>query len=167
MVTQKRGLWSVFLTWWEISGYSGIWPVAAARSEWHGWLAGKLSRLLFSFDWDTEMYTTVVVFNRGHSNNLGRYHSHVSVLLWIGWTWVDHDDRFYLPTSPQTWSLLTAEEQTLAVSRLAADNTHHVTLGDIAESNRKQALQALTDWKVWLWMIMFFCGSVANTSISK
>lgn len=74
---------------------------------------------------------------------------------------------FYLPASPETWSILTLEEQQLAVSRLAFEDGRHVSLGDLDASNRKQAIKAMTDWKVWMWMIMFFSGSVANTSISK
>lgn len=77
--------------------------------------------------------------------------------------------RFYLPASPDTWSRLTPEERVLAIARLQEDGTisHHVTLADINASNRKQVYKALTDWKVWVWMLMFFSGSVANTSISK
>lgn len=80
---------------------------------------------------------------------------------------------FYLPSSPETWSRLTLEEQRLAVSRLAIEDGggrrhNHVSLGDLDDaSNREQAIKALVDWKVWLWMVMFFSGSVANTSISK
>lgn len=74
---------------------------------------------------------------------------------------------FYLPASPETWSILTLEEQQLAVSRLALEDGRHVSLGDLDASNRKQAIKAMTDWKVWMWMVMFFSGSVANTSISK
>ena len=58
----------------------------------------------------------------------------------------------------------------LAVSRLNEDgevHLTHVTLGDLDASNKKQALKALTDWKVWMYMVMFFCGSVPNTSVSK
>ncbi|KAI8145093.1 major facilitator superfamily domain-containing protein [Fennellomyces sp. T-0311] len=72
---------------------------------------------------------------------------------------------FYLPASPETWDRLSSEERALAVSRL--EDRAHVTLGDLDASNRKQAFKALTDWKVWIWMIMFFSGSVANTSISN
>ena len=60
---------------------------------------------------------------------------------------------------------MSQEERELAVSRL--EDREHVTLGDMDASNRKQAFKALTDWKVWIWMVMFFSGSVANTSISK
>lgn len=79
---------------------------------------------------------------------------------------------FYLPSSPETWSRLTLEEQRLAVSRLAIEDGgkrhNHASLGDLDDaSNREQAIKALVDWKVWLWMVMFFSGSVANTSISK
>ncbi|KAJ8653364.1 hypothetical protein O0I10_011015 [Lichtheimia ornata] len=79
---------------------------------------------------------------------------------------------FYLPSSPETWSRLTLEEQRLAVSRLAIEDGgqhhHHVSLRDLDDaSNREQAIKALVDWKVWLWMVMFFSGSVANTSISN
>ncbi|KAL1930106.1 hypothetical protein VTP01DRAFT_1260 [Rhizomucor pusillus] len=76
---------------------------------------------------------------------------------------------FYLPASPDTWSRLTPEERALAIARLQEDGTisHHVTLADINASNRKQVYKALTDWKVWVWMLMFFSGSVANTSISN
>ncbi|CDS05951.1 hypothetical protein LRAMOSA08479 [Lichtheimia ramosa] len=74
---------------------------------------------------------------------------------------------FYLPASPETWSILTLEEQQLAVSRLALEDGRHVSLGDLDASNRKQAIKAMTDWKVWMWMVMFFSGSVANTSISN
>lgn len=77
---------------------------------------------------------------------------------------------FYLPASPSDWPIFTEEEKLLAISRLNEDGdaSHvHVTLGDLDASNKKQALKALTDWKVWLYMVMFFCGSVPNTSISK
>jgi len=77
---------------------------------------------------------------------------------------------FYLPASPSTWSIFTEEEKILAIERLDEDGeiiNHHITLGDLDASNKKQALKALTDWKVWMYMIMFFCGSVPNTSISK
>lgn len=77
---------------------------------------------------------------------------------------------FYLPESPSTWSIFTEEERVLAVTRLNEDghvDHTHMTLGDLDASNKKQALKALTDWKVWMYMIMFFCGSVPNTSISK
>ncbi|KAI8093206.1 major facilitator superfamily domain-containing protein [Halteromyces radiatus] len=73
---------------------------------------------------------------------------------------------FYLPASPDTWNMLTEEEQIVAVRRLEASQPH-TTLGDLDASNKKQACKALTDWKVWTWMIMFFCGSVPNTSISN
>jgi hypothetical protein len=75
-----------------------------------------------------------------------------------------------LPASPSTWSAFTEEEKLLAIERLSEDGeiiNHHITLGDLDASNKKQALKALTDWKVWMYMIMFFCGSVPNTSISK
>ncbi|CEI98925.1 hypothetical protein CU097_008505 [Rhizopus azygosporus] len=76
---------------------------------------------------------------------------------------------FYLPSSPSTWTILTAEERILAVSRLEhEDNKHtHMTLADLDASNKKQAVKALTDWKVWMYMLMFFCGSVPNTSVSN
>ena len=74
--------------------------------------------------------------------------------------------RFYLPASPETWHRLSSEERKLAVERLE-DKSQHMTLGDLDASNRKQAFKAFTDWKVWVWMVMFFSGSVANTSISK
>ncbi|KAI8990855.1 major facilitator superfamily domain-containing protein [Mycotypha africana] len=75
---------------------------------------------------------------------------------------------FYLPASPSTWSALTEEEKYVALSRLDEDGVHeHITLGDLDTSNKKQALKALTDWKVWMYMIMFFCGSVPNTSVSN
>ncbi|CAO3630814.1 unnamed protein product [Mucor hiemalis] len=77
---------------------------------------------------------------------------------------------FYLPESPSTWSIFTEEERVLAVTRLNEDGHQdhtHMTLGDLDASNKKQALKALTDWKVWMYMIMFFCGSVPNTSISN
>jgi hypothetical protein len=77
---------------------------------------------------------------------------------------------FYLPESPSTWSIFTEEEKILAITRLEEDGeiSHvHTTLGDLDASNKKQALKALADWKVWMYMIMFFCGSVPNTSISK
>lgn len=77
---------------------------------------------------------------------------------------------FYLPESPSTWTMFTVEERILAVKRLEEDgetNHTHVTLGDLDASNKKQAIKALTDWKVWVYMLMFFCGSVPNTSISK
>ncbi|KAI8646788.1 major facilitator superfamily domain-containing protein [Parasitella parasitica] len=77
---------------------------------------------------------------------------------------------FYLPGSPSTWSMFTEEEKILAIERLNEDGeitNHHITLGDLDASNKKQALKALTDWKVWMYMVMFFCGSVPNTSISN
>ncbi|KAK4514919.1 uncharacterized protein ATC70_002526 [Mucor velutinosus] len=77
---------------------------------------------------------------------------------------------FYLPASPSTWSIFTEEERILAIERLNEDGeitNHHITLGDLDASNKKQALKALTDWKVWMYMVMFFCGSVPNTSISN
>ncbi|KAI9310437.1 major facilitator superfamily domain-containing protein [Dichotomocladium elegans] len=74
---------------------------------------------------------------------------------------------FYLPASPDTWSVLTPEEKALAVTRLATQDGKHATLGDLDSSNRQQAIKALTDWKIWIWMLMFFSGSVANTSISN
>ncbi|KAI8048750.1 major facilitator superfamily domain-containing protein [Gilbertella persicaria] len=74
---------------------------------------------------------------------------------------------FYLPESPATWSVFTEQEQQLAISRLEDGISHHITLGDLNATNKKQALKALTDWKVWMYMIMFFCGSVPNTSISN
>ncbi|KAI9493037.1 major facilitator superfamily domain-containing protein [Zychaea mexicana] len=73
---------------------------------------------------------------------------------------------FYLPASPETWSRLSAEERVLAINRLE-HRKQHFTLGDLDASNRKQAVKAFTDWKVWIWMVMFFSGSVANTSISN
>lgn len=76
----------------------------------------------------------------------------------------------YLPVSPSTWSVFTEQEKLLAILRLNDDgDVIHttVTLGDLDASNKKQALKALTDWKVWIYMIMFFCGSVPNTSVSK
>ncbi|CEP19942.1 hypothetical protein [Parasitella parasitica] len=77
---------------------------------------------------------------------------------------------FYLPASPSTWSMFTEEEKILAIERLNEGGeitNHHITLGDLDASNKKQALKALTDWKVWMYMVMFFCGSVPNTSISN
>ncbi|GAN05548.1 MFS nicotinic acid transporter Tna1 [Mucor ambiguus] len=77
---------------------------------------------------------------------------------------------FYLPASPSTWSVFTEEEKLLAIERLNEDGeiiNQHITLGDLDASNKKQALKALTDWKVWMYMVMFFCGSVPNTSISN
>lgn len=75
-----------------------------------------------------------------------------------------------MPASPSTWNVFTEEEKILAVTRLDEDgevtNTH-ITLGDLDASNKKQALAALKDWKVWMYMVMFFCGSVPNTSVSK
>lgn len=76
----------------------------------------------------------------------------------------------YLPSSPSTWSMFTEQEKILAIERLQEDGeiiSHHLTLGDLDASNKRQALKALTDWKIWMYMIMFFCGSVPNTSISK
>lgn len=73
----------------------------------------------------------------------------------------------YLPASPEKWTFLTDDERSIAFQRLQLDSNHHLTLGDLNESNKKQAFKALTDWKVWMWMLMFFCGSVPNTSISK
>jgi hypothetical protein len=66
--------------------------------------------------------------------------------------------------------MFTEEEKILAIKRLDENGevTHaHITLADLDASNKRQALKALTDWKVWMYMIMFFCGSVPNTSISK
>ncbi|KAI8383984.1 major facilitator superfamily domain-containing protein [Blakeslea trispora] len=74
---------------------------------------------------------------------------------------------FYLPDSPSNWSLFTEEEKLMAVARLEDGISHHITLGDLDASNKRQALKALTDRKVWMYMIMFFCGSVPNTSISN
>ncbi|GAA5795862.1 hypothetical protein HPULCUR_001224 [Helicostylum pulchrum] len=77
---------------------------------------------------------------------------------------------FYLPESPSTWSVFTEEEKIMAVARLNEDGEGiymHTTLSDLDASNKKQALKALTDWKVWIYMTMFFCGSVPNTSISN
>lgn len=76
---------------------------------------------------------------------------------------------WYLPESPETCPWLTAEEQILAVTRLGAENNIvlHESPHDIDASNRLEIVEALTDWKVWLWMLMFFCGSVPNTSVSK
>ncbi|KAI8370772.1 major facilitator superfamily domain-containing protein [Choanephora cucurbitarum] len=74
---------------------------------------------------------------------------------------------FYLPESPSNWSLFTEEEKLLAVARLEDGISQHITLGDLDASNKRQALKALTDRKVWMYMIMFFCGSVPNTSISN
>ncbi|KAG0938213.1 hypothetical protein G6F57_007003 [Rhizopus arrhizus] len=76
---------------------------------------------------------------------------------------------FYLPTSPSTWFMLTPEERALSVSRLEDESGGHahMTLADLDASNKKQAFKALTDWKVWIYMLMFFCGSVPNTSISN
>lgn len=82
----------------------------------------------------------------------------------------DSINSFYLPASPSSWSLFTEEEKILAIERLCEDGetiNHHITLGDLDASNKKQSLKALTDWKVWMYMVMFFCGSVPNTSISK
>ncbi|CAO3593997.1 unnamed protein product [Absidia cylindrospora] len=73
---------------------------------------------------------------------------------------------FYLPTSPDTWPMLTEEERVIAVYRLESSQQHY-TLGDLDASNKKQAYKALTDWKIWMWMLMFFCGSVPNTSVSN
>ncbi|KAI8338975.1 major facilitator superfamily domain-containing protein [Chlamydoabsidia padenii] len=73
---------------------------------------------------------------------------------------------FYLPASPGTWLFLTEEERSLATTRL--ESTHqHFTLGDLDSTNKKQAWMAVTDGKVWLWMFIFFCGSVPNTSVSN
>lgn len=77
---------------------------------------------------------------------------------------------FYLPSAPSTWNIFTEEEKLLAIERLEEDGeivNHHITLADLDASNKKQALKALTDWKVWMYMVMFFCGGVPNTSISK
>ncbi|KAI9363113.1 major facilitator superfamily domain-containing protein [Pilaira anomala] len=77
---------------------------------------------------------------------------------------------FYLPESPSTWSVFTEQEKILAIARLNEDGEGiyvHTTLSDLDASNKKQALNALTDWKVWIYMLMFFCGSVPNTSISN
>ncbi|CAO3693816.1 unnamed protein product [Rhizopus stolonifer] len=74
---------------------------------------------------------------------------------------------FYLPSSPSTWFVLTPEERTLSVSRLEENNYIHLNLADLDASNKKQAFKALKDWKVWVYMLMFFCGSVPNTSVSN
>lgn len=77
---------------------------------------------------------------------------------------------FYLPKSSSTWSALTEEEKVLVVSRLEEEGglqERHLGLADLTASNREQAFSALKDWKVWIYMIMFFCGSVPNTSVSK
>jgi hypothetical protein len=65
--------------------------------------------------------------------------------------------------------MLSVEERSLAISRLDEDGAdhHHMTIADMDATNKKQAFKALTDWKVWMYMIMFFCGSVPNTSVSK
>ncbi|KAI8064527.1 major facilitator superfamily domain-containing protein [Gongronella butleri] len=73
---------------------------------------------------------------------------------------------WYLPVLPDQWAFLSAEERSTATQRLTKDSGH-VTLGDMDASNKKQAFLAFTDWKVWMWMIMFFCGSVPNTSVSN
>jgi hypothetical protein len=56
----------------------------------------------------------------------------------------------------------------LAEERLKAEGAGgHQSLADITPSNRKEAFEAFKDWKVWMYMIIFFCGSVPNTSVSK
>lgn len=77
---------------------------------------------------------------------------------------------WYLPESPQTCPWLSEEERVLAVTRLTSGDT--VDMEDMApheidKRNRQEIYEALIDWKVWLWMLMFFCGSVPNTSVSK
>ncbi|ORX48491.1 MFS general substrate transporter [Hesseltinella vesiculosa] len=72
---------------------------------------------------------------------------------------------WYLPRSPDQWMFLTSEERLVSLQRLDKDN--HMTLGDLDANNKKQAYMALSDWKVWMWMVMFFCGSVPNTSVSN
>ncbi|KAG2181847.1 hypothetical protein INT44_008663 [Umbelopsis vinacea] len=79
------------------------------------------------------------------------------------------NDSWYLPEAPETCSWLTAEERILAVTRLHSENNVvlHESPHDIDASNRAEIIAAMTDWKVWVWMLMFFCGSVPNTSVSN
>ncbi|KAJ2961667.1 hypothetical protein NQZ79_g3115 [Umbelopsis isabellina] len=77
---------------------------------------------------------------------------------------------WYLPESPQTCPWLTEEERILAVTRLTSGDTVDVedmAPHEIDKRNRQEIYEALIDWKVWLWMLMFFCGSVPNTSVSN
>ncbi|KAI9289389.1 major facilitator superfamily domain-containing protein [Umbelopsis sp. AD052] len=75
---------------------------------------------------------------------------------------------FYLPVGPSTCRWLTDEEKVLAVERLEAEGpSGHQSLADINPSNRKEAFEAFKDWKVWFYMVIFFCGSVPNTSVSN
>ncbi|KAJ2964670.1 hypothetical protein NQZ79_g563 [Umbelopsis isabellina] len=75
---------------------------------------------------------------------------------------------FYLPADPSKCSWLTEDEKVLAEERLQLEGSGgHQSLGDLSASNRQEAFAALKDWKVWLYMIIFFCGSVPNTSISN
>lgn len=81
-----------------------------------------------------------------------------------------HSLSWYLPESPQTCPWLTEEERILAVTRLTSGDTVDVedmAPHEIDKRNRQEIYEALIDWKVWLWMLMFFCGSVPNTSVSK
>ncbi|KAG2181945.1 hypothetical protein INT43_006870 [Umbelopsis isabellina] len=75
---------------------------------------------------------------------------------------------FYLPADSSKCSWLTEDEKVLAEERLRLEGSGgHQSLGDLSSSNRQEAFAALKDWKVWLYMIIFFCGSVPNTSISN
>jgi hypothetical protein len=85
----------------------------------------------------------------------------IVTVLYVSW---------YLPESPQTCPWLSEEERLLAVTRLTAGDVVDVedeSPHEIDKRNRQEIFEALTDWKVWLWMLMFFCGSVPNTSVSK
>ncbi|GAB5587377.1 hypothetical protein Unana1_02277 [Umbelopsis nana] len=76
--------------------------------------------------------------------------------------------RFYLPAGPTTCRWLTDDQKRWAEERLQAEGPGgHQSLADITLSNRKEAFEAFKDWKIWLYMAIFFCGSVPNTSISN
>jgi hypothetical protein len=73
-----------------------------------------------------------------------------------------------LPDGPAKCRWLTEEEKQLAEQRISSEGPGgHQILADINPSNRTEAFEAFKDWKVWMYMIIFFCGSVPNTSVSK
>ncbi|KAH8547870.1 major facilitator superfamily domain-containing protein [Umbelopsis sp. PMI_123] len=75
---------------------------------------------------------------------------------------------FYLPDGPAKCRWLTEEEKQLAEQRISSEGPGgHQILADINPSNRTEAFEAFKDWKVWMYMIIFFCGSVPNTSVSN
>ncbi|KAG2185027.1 hypothetical protein INT43_000940 [Umbelopsis isabellina] len=77
---------------------------------------------------------------------------------------------WYLPESPQTCPWLSEEERVLAVTRLTSGDAFDIedmAPHEINKRNRQEIYEAIIDWKVWLWMLMFFCGSVPNTSVSN